>query len=503
MSDFLINFENSLNKLDKLKDNIADRFRNQDNFSNEILSQLTEINNKVKDLSKKINELKENIDVLQKQINQIDGVIEGLNQDKAILNRQMEQLKNDKSGLLSDNEEIKKKQIALQQEINECEERIATLTSENTTTQSEIDSLKSANESLTQQYSTDRDVQKQEFAEKMSEQQELHMRQLSDNQEAFNEEIKILVSRVDECQLKINDLETEKANREAEMSSINSQMTSKESEINGYTNRIIELERTNQDLMSRIVSATDVIERSIEALDNLTREIPNIKTQTDIRNLFSQINESIDGINVLLQPSNIRARGEPEIAAREAPGTPSLSRSGTQPVSFSEMGQDEGEEKQEVSSNLASVTEFNVSGQKLTLSQLQQLVRQKLQTIRNKNSEFAKKLQGILDLNDKIESMTTIQSKIDNFGIQIKQDGTIVGGKTRRKNKKYNVISKTKKGIKQKGGFVWNTHSKRKTITTPSFTRKSSSRNSTSRRSSSTNISSRKKHNKKNKSSRR
>jgi len=500
MSDFLTKFENSLNKLDKLKDNIADRFRNQDNFSNEIISQLTEINNKVKELSKKINELKESIDVLQNQINQIDGVIEGLNQDKAILNRQMEQLKNDKSGLLSDNEEIKRKQNELQQEINEYEERIATLTSENTTTQSEIDSLKSANESLTQQYSTDRDVQKQEFAEKMREQQELHMRQLSENQETFNEEIKILVSRVDECQLKINDLETEKANREAEMSSINSQMTSKESEINGYTNRIIELERTNQDLMSRIVSATDVIERSIEALDNLTREIPNIKTQTDIRNLFSQINESIDGINVLLQPSNIRARAEPEIAAREAPGSPSLSRSGTQPVSFSE---NEAEEKQEVSSNLASVTEFNVSGQKLTLSQLQQLVRQKLQTIRNKNSEFAKKLQGILDLNDKIESMTTIQSKIDNFGIQIKQDGTIVGGKTRRKNKKYNVISKTKKGIKQKGGFVWNTHSKRKTITTPSFTRKSSSRNSTSRRSSSTNISSRKKHNKKNKSSRR
>ena len=500
MSDFLTNFENSLNKLDKLKDNIADRFRNQDNFSNEILSQLTEINNKVKELSKKINELKESIDVLQNQINQIDSVIEGLNQDNAILNRQMEQLKNDKSRLLSDNEEIRRKQNALQQQIDEYEERIATLTSENTTTQSEIDSLKSANESLSQQYSTDRDVQKQEFAKEMREQQELHMRQLTDNQEAFTEEIKNLVSKVEECQLQINDLESEKANREAEMSTINSQMTSKETEINGYTNRIIELERTNEDLMNRIVSATAVIERSIEALDNLTREIPNIKTQTDIRNLFSQINESIDGINVLLQPSNIRARAEPEIAAREAPGSPSFSRSGTQPVSFSE---NEPEEKQEVSTNLVSDIEFNVSGQKLTLVQLQQLVRQKLQTIRNKNSEFAKKLRGILDLNDKIESMTTIQSKIDNFGIQIKQDGTIVGGKTRRKNKKYNVISKTKKGIKQKGGFVWNTHSKRKTITTPSFTRKSSSRNSTSRRSSSTNTSSRKKHNKKNKSSRR
>ena len=72
MADFLSDFDNSLQKLDRLKDNIATRFRDQDDFSNEILQQLTEINNKIKELSGKINELKEdNID-LQKQIDSID-----------------------------------------------------------------------------------------------------------------------------------------------------------------------------------------------------------------------------------------------------------------------------------------------------------------------------------------------------------------------------------------------------------------------------------------------
>ena len=499
MTDFLSDFDNSLQKLDRLKDNIATRFRDQDDFSNEILQQLTEINTKIKELSGKINELKEDIIDLQKQIDSIDSFINGLRQENMSLHREIDQLQNEKTALLSNNEQTRMEQNALQSQINDYEERIATLNTEKTTAQSEIESLKSTNESLTQQYSTDQDERARQFAQEMGEQQEAHIRQLRENQEAFNEEMKILMSKVEEVELKINELESEKQARESEMIRITSEMESKEDDIKNRSNRIIELERMNEELMNRIITATNVINQSIEALDNLTKEIPNVKTQTDIRNLFSQINESIDSINVLLQ------RSQPGITARGPPERPSLSRSGAESV----VSSIEVEPEEQATTTTRRIspgsflispnTEFTVSnGNKLTLNQIKQAISEKIEQMRRNNtdnSEFTKKLQKISNLNSKTELQNLIST------IDFTENNTIKGGKTTRKYKKHNVISKTKKGI-QKGGFVWNTHSKRKTITTPTFSRKSSSRNSTSRRSS-TNSSSRKRIKKNKNSSRR
>ena len=496
MADFLSDFDNSLQKLDRLKDNIATRFRDQDDFSNEILQQLTEINNKIKELSGKINELKEDIIDLQKEIDIADSLINGLKQENISLHREIDKLQNEKTALLSNNEQTRMEQNALQSQINDYEERIATLNSEKTTAQSEIDSLKSTNESLTQQYSTDQDERTRQFAQEMGEQQEAHIRKLTENQEAFNEEMKILMSKVEEAELKINELESEKQARESEMNRITSEMESKEDDITNRSNRIIELERMNEELMNRIITATNVINQSIEALDNLTKEIPNVKTQTDIRNLFSQINESIDSINVLLQ------RSQPGITARGPPERPSLSRSGAESVvSSTEVEPEEQATTTRLTPGsflISPNTEFTVSnGKKLTLNQIKHAISEKIEQMRRNNtdnSEFTRKLQKISNLHTKTE----LQNIIDT--IQFTEHDTIKGGKTTRKYKKHNVISKTKKGI-QKGGFVWNTHSKRKTITTPTFTRKSSSR-STSRRSS-TNSSSKKRIKKNKNSSRR
>ena len=242
---------------------------------------------------------------------------------------------------------------------------------------------------------------------------------------------------------KINEKQTEvqkKQSLQNELKSLQQQITQLQTENQRLSTENQRLQTENRTLQEKIKAATQLIQTAIEYLTKLMNEEPNANTQQEFEPILKSIMETIEGSIRLINDNNNLS----------APAQQSSNNT------FSKL-------------SIEQVTRDNIDD---VLNNLQ-----KYNDSLNENSNEKKTVaKAINDINSQRYNSSLTNEKLKQFYNNAFQKG----GKRTRKMRK-NKMRKTKKQKKnkkqQKGGFIYNTNTKRSKLKTSRF--KSSNRTRT------------------------
>ena len=206
---------------------------------------------------------------------------------------------------------------------------------------------------------------------------------------------------------------------------------------NEHARAIEQLTQENQQLIDRIIAATEAINLANEELQAMTGSIEGAQNKQEIETLLNEITQQLDQS---IQNISRSIQGQPPIP----PQMPAIDTN----------------------------TQLQLQGRQITYGQLMAGLQRKTsqlqrQGVPDEQNKYAIALNGLRGLNN--PNSANIELLLQSNNISIKENG-VSGGKR-----------KTKKNRKQKGGFTYKISSKRTGITSKSSRR--STRNS-SRRSS-------------------
>jgi hypothetical protein len=200
-----------------------------------------------------------------------------------------------------------------------------------------------------------------------------------------------------------------------------------------YLQRQIEqLNQMNQQLVNRLMAATEAINQATDDLVQLTESVPNVRTKQEVDALLNQITQQIE--------QSIENIG------RAAQGQPQLSNGGIAN-----------------SSSILNNESILINGNEIEFGELKQLLQRKNQQVRSR--EPNNKYKQTLDKLTNATSGQEVQGILNRNGIVFK-NGSIMGGR------------KTKKNRKQKGGFTYKKSFRRRSITSRTNSRRNSRRSS-------------------------
>lgn len=416
---FLLDFEASINKLSQLNAIIQKNVQDKKSFSALVVTRLGEINQKIKDLAGKIIQLKTQVDNLQAQVNSNTASIGDKQKEMEQLKTQIVQLTNEKQQLTDNLQNLTKQadaqNAANQQTIDAAEAEIQKLTADNANLKQQVDALNN-------ELSGRGDLQKQ------------HADELQKQSAQFEERTKALI---EENTKKIEELTNEITSRDQQITALNDELQKAKDEAQGHLDNIDknnnsitanvqklqgeieQLKQVNDDLTNRIVAATQAINAATQNLDQLSNDAANQQDLQNINKAFSDVEESIENISRAIQGQGPK---------------PSVKQT------------------QQSQQGLPANTPIAISGQSVPLGEIiAGLTRHNNQIKdRDPNNKYAVSLQ-------EINNATTPQEIEQALRGIVYKNGNIMGG-----NKK------TKKLRKQKGGFRYNLHTKRRTITSSS-----------------------------------
>ena len=413
---FLVDFENSINKLAEMNKNIQTTVQEKNTFNQKLYGRLQKINDLVKQLSGDINNLKAKVDDLQSQVNSNSTAVGDKDKQIADLNARINNLEAEKQQLINQitdaQNQINAAKTEMQQKIDEYETQVRSLTDENTT-------LKNQASALTAELNGKGDLQGQ-HAEQIKTQTEEFQKQLEQQQLANKDEIDKLMIAIKEKEDQIVDLQNqlqiksdEVANQVKNIDDVNNKA---KSDIENLNKEIANLKAENDDLIKRIITATDAISEATENLRLLSETAPNPKSDKELDDLFNEIENSIKGISSAIQ-------GNP---------SPSVNK--------------------KVQVNDTNGNPRDIMLQK-ALSQLQTKLQSEL------IPERATKIQTAIDfIKNNRANLDEISKYLIQNGFQFaigNDNVTLSGGKKR-----------TKKNRKQKGGFTYKKAMKRKSLLT-------------------------------------
>ena len=435
--NFKQEFEQSLQRLAQINTAIDANLRGKQEFSARIIQRLTAINDKVKQLGDAIRALKEQLTNLQAQAAANNTHIEDIGTEVNGLRAQIAQLTDQRDKAIAGLDELKKQYQAdaqdFQKRIDDCEEKLRQLTDQNSEITKQRDALQAE---LGQK--GDLGAAHAEELKKLTEQhtQELQQKdeQLRLQQEANNARIKQLQDEIAAKEAELNNTITDVGNNATQLQAQIDQLTrekqEKDNQIAQLQGDITALQTENQDLINRIVSATQAIAEATNRLQDLNDPATFNEAELDAK--FQELEASVQQISNAIQ-------GNP-VANNQASGRPIAGQS-----------------------RLLPDTPIVFRGQNLTLGLIISQLSKKPQVDRNTNgpSKYALALRGLNDA----QTPEQVLQALNSSGVDAK-NGSIYGGKKTKKNKRVR---------KQKGGYTYKLNSKRRSIST-------SSRSSTSGR---------------------
>lgn len=421
---FLIEFNNSMNKLQQVKRNIQAGIDFKTNFSNNLKNQLGTINDRMSILAGLIKELKQRADGYEQQINSNTSSIGQKENEVQQLKQQLQDITTQRDELLNQISSLQSIIDQKEQQLRELTEQLRQLNEQKTALENQVQALNNELQNKGDQQSA--------HAAEIQKLTEETQQQLKQQEEQLN-------AKINELQAKIEDLERQL--REKDLS-VNQQHQELAKQKNDVEERIIQLEneinslkQQNELLTNNLINATQAISEAADLLQNITNNVPNVETQKEVDELIRQIAEQIEGSieNISRATQGQAPRGK---GSRQKP---------------------------------SSVNLIDINSQSPVNIQYQDL----LNMLKIKANQFPSpnKYSQALSEIYKVNNEADITNILNNNGISIKS-GKIMGGKR----------SKKRHG-KQKGGFTYKTNSKRKSITTSSGTQKMhrSSRNSSRR----------------------
>ena len=421
---FLQDFQSSMDKLNSMNDMIQNSLKQKKEFSEKLVAKLKDINQKIKDLAGQINQLKASVDSLQGQVSNNSGAISSKDKQIADLTQKITTLEGEKQQISEQLTNFQKQcndeKAALQQKIDADEASIRKFTEDN-------EALKKQSDALTAELANNGATAAQ-HAEQIKTQTEEFQKQMAQAQQENQTKIDGLMAQIKDCDDKMLDLQKQLKDKTDEAAahaqSITDTQTQGQSQIAKLNQDIEALKKENDDLIQRIIAATQAIKQATENLETLANSVPNQQSEQYINQLFAEIEESIKNISGVLQGNPIQPGPQP----------------GPQPQPSQRIN----------SSQLISVQVPGGALEQVPFSTIIAGVQKKAGQSGN--------VQKYKDALKPLRQATTPQQVTDilnQFNISYK-NGAIMGGK------------KTKKLRKQKGGFTYKLNSKRKGLSTSS-----------------------------------
>jgi len=434
-TNFKDDFDKSLQRLGQIKTAIEANIQSKRDFSDKIINRLSEINEKVKQLGESIKSLKDQLSTLQVQSNDNTSQIGDKSKQVDGLTAKIAQLTEEKTNALAELDQIKQKytvDIAQKQAlIDECEAKFRKLTDENAVISAERDTLRVE---LTQ--TGEQGANHAEEIKKMTDQnaQQLFEKdeQLRLLQEKNNAEMKQLQEAISaketEIQQKAVDAGNNVAQIQAQIEKLTTENQSKQQMIEKLQVDITALQNENQELIARIIAATQAINDATNSLQEL--KDPRAFNESELNAKFQEIETSIQEISAAIQGNPQR---NPQVLDKQT----------------------------RVLQKLPPNTPIQINGQKIMLSDIRAQLNKKKQTL-SRTNPTAQIYDVALDEINRAESPEQVIA-ILNKRVSFK-NGSIMGGKKTKKNRK---------NIKQKGGYTYKSNSKRRRISSTSSRRNS------------------------------
>jgi chromosome segregation ATPase len=425
--NFKQDFEQSLQRLAEVNTAIDANLRGKQEFSARIIQRLSAINDKVKQLGDAIRALKEQLTNLQAQAAANNTHIEDIGTEVNGLRGQIAQLTDQRDKAVAELDQLKKQYQAdvqdFQKRIDDCEEKLRQLTTQNAEITKQRDALQAE---LGQK--GDLGAAHAEEIKKLTDQhtQELQQKdeQLRLQQEANNAAIKKLQDEIAAKEAELNNTITDVGNNATQLQAQIDQLTrekqEKDNQIAQLQGEITALQTENQDLVNRIIAATQAIAEATNRIQELNDPAAFNEAELDAK--FQELEASVQQISNAIQ-------GNP-VANNQASGRPIAGQN-----------------------RLSPDTPIAFRGQNLTLGLIISQLSKKPQVDRNTNtpSKYSVALRGV----NNAQTPEAVLQALTSNGVDAK-NGSIYGGKKTKKNKKVR---------KQKGGYTYKLNSKRRSIT--------------------------------------
>jgi chromosome segregation ATPase len=467
-----------------LNTSITKNSQNKQQFTGFVLTKLQEIHEKIKAIMIKIKEIKNQVDTLEGQVNQNNSGIQDKDAEIAKLTQQLQQLTSERDSLTSQlantNNSASEKTTLLQQQIDQNEAKLRELEAQNATLVNEKDTLN-------KELASRGDVQGQHAQEiqKLSEEnksqiekmQQENVQQMQELQKQIADkesQLQANAQQMQELQKQITDKEAQLQSNAQQIQDLQKQIAEKDKQISDHqssaantqqeqqqnasaiadvNNKLAQLEQErnalqqqNDDLIQRIIAATNAINSATTQIEKITDEVFFDKKDKDISRVIEEIEASLQEITNTIEGKSVT------MVSNSAPSNSAPSNS------------------QQKNRNV------NVKGITINLNDLMNnLMKKNKDVVKNTGDEKNKYKNAYKYINDTLISSPAISDKdlglvVENAmkGIDFTSDGSVRGGyvKVSKKHKKYGK----KYTRKQKGGFTWGKY--KKTTTNPAPTTK-------------------------------
>jgi len=437
MGDFLQNFQRSMDGLAALNDRIRSGLQTKSEFSANLLTKLRQINEQIRGLANKISALKQRLDALQLQVDTNTGSIGDKEALVQRLTQQVSELEAQRNILQTQLDELKQKTMAdiagFQSRIDDCESRFRAITDENKVLTERVRALEAelaGRGDIQAQHAQELKAQADAFAAQAQE----TMRQNDEEKAKLREEILYNSQQLEGCERELSKAEEKIAQNDANIDASQAQLRGQIDVLNG---QVAALTTQNADLKSRIEAATVAINQASGNLEQLINAFPNAQSNEDFRGIFDEITQSIQDIDHLIEGNGIPINPGP-VPPVPVPVPP---RSKTR-------------------NNSVLPPDTMITVQTIEGTPLQIRFSTLVVDLGNKRG-----VQKYIQTLAEVRAATTpeeVSRILQKDGIKYK-NGKMMGGR------------KTKKLRKQKGGFLYKTNTKRRSLSSNSKRRSRSS----------------------------
>lgn len=445
MAAILQDFQNSMDRLANLNRNIQANLQQRAQFSAGLLGKLRDISGRIKDIAGRITALKADVDRLQAQVNAHNTSIDNGNAQINELQAQIQRLEGEKQQATQQFTDLQAQvaadRQALQREIDSKEEDLRRISGERDALRGQVDTL---------QADLAARGDPQQHAEAIAKLTQQHQQQLDAKDQALATREAELTQQITIREQQIQQLNTLLQQKQVEVdghvADIGNNQQQARDQINQLNLRIAALEGENERLKDRIVAATGAIVEASNNLEALMNAEPNQQSQNDIEALFNEIEQSLQAVTNAMQGNDSPPSGPPPPVPgrRKPPPLPS-----NRPPSGSPPPVPRGP-------RLPGDTNILYDNANFTLDNLiAQLKSKSDQQPGNPANKYAQAIQQIKNAAD----ASDINEILTRLNIMTTRNGLIRGGKYTKKSKKG---GKTKKIYK--GGFVYKSNKKRRSI---------------------------------------
>lgn len=414
---FLEDFEQKMGRLAEIRRQLQASIQFKTQFTNELTGKLRGINDKVRQLAGLITQLRNTADDLQRQVGEHTTSIGDRERQIGEINQRIANTSAEKDRVTQEfNEHRDRTQADIndkQNRIEQMEEQLRQLTEQLRVANEQKENAENSLRALqaeTQASGNQKDIQHAEAIRQLSEANE---RQLQEQQQQ-------LTQRIEEADRRVTDLEQQLRQKTDEhqqtQQQLNDHQNQGQAQVAELQNQIDVLTRENEEIIRRLMAATQAINEANEELAAIVDSVPNAQTKQEVDALLNEITQQIE-----LSIQNI---------GRAAQGQPA-----------------KGNIKPDTNITIRDIGSNNDVN--MPFGQLIELVKNKVSQIKDENA--SKKYRDTLNQLRQINDVSQIQNILKQNGVSFKNN-IIMGGR------------KTRKIRKQKGGFLYKSNTKRKKI---------------------------------------